>query len=97
MSMVETVKVMLVADLYVQYARFARHYDLADNPLTGLTKHVPKRALYYAVAPVDEADPTEALMKRLAGRRKLRCVVVHKDTIKHPAFAPTEQVAIFYA
>lgn len=95
--MVETVEVMSVADLYVQYARFARHYDLADNPLTELTRRIPKRALFYAISDAMDTTLTETMMKRLAGRRKLRSLRVHKDDIKHPAFSPTEMMVIYYA
>lgn len=96
-KMVETTKVMSVADLYVQYSLFARHYDLADNPLKGLTGIVPKKARYFAVAPVTDMSMTEDVMKLVAGRRKLRRVQVHKDAIRSPAFAPTEQLMVFYA
>jgi hypothetical protein len=96
-KMVETCKVMSVADLYAQYGLFARHYDLADNPLTGLTRYIPKKARYFAVAPITDMAMTEDVMKRVAGRRKLRYVQVHKDEIKSPAFQPTDEVMIFYS
>lgn len=96
-KMVETCKVMSVADLYLQYSLFAKHYDLADNPLKGLTDHIPRKARYFAVAPMTDLAMTFDVMHRIAGRRKLHQVEVHKDDIKSPAFAPTERLMIYYA
>lgn len=95
--MVESVQVMSVADLYIQFATYARHYDLADNPLKGITGLVPRRALYYVVVPANNTAMAEAVMKRLAGRRKLRSTRVHKDEIKHSAFSPTQQMMVIWA
>jgi hypothetical protein len=99
MSKVESVVVSSVADLYAQFAAYGLSYTPAENPLTGLVENIPPRALYYTVVPEMRADMAmaEAVMKRVAARRKLRSVKVTKDDIKHAAFEPTNQMVIFYA
>ena len=96
-KLVDSVTISSVADLYTQFARFARSYELADNPLHGLTSHIPASAMFYAVVPMGESAMAETLMRRVAGRRKLREVRVHKDAIRHPGFVPTNHLVILYA
>lgn len=95
--LVESLQVNSVADLYAQYARFARSYSLADNPLRELTLRIPQKAQFYAVVPVDDTTMAENLMKRIAGRRKLRSMTCHKDEIRWTDFAQVEYFVIFYA
>lgn len=97
MALVESVEVKSVPDLYFQFARFALDYQGDDNPLLGLTRYIPAKALYYAVAPISDINMTYTVMKALAGRRKLRQVEVTKDDINGAFFAPTDRLVIFYA
>lgn len=97
MALVETVEVKSVADLYFQFARFAHHYEGDDNPLLGLTRYIPAKASYYAIAPISDIDMTYTVMKALAGRKKLRQVEVTKDDINGAFFAPTDRLVIFYS
>lgn len=95
--LVESLQVNSVADLYVQYARFARSYSLADNPLRELTLRIPQKAQFYTVVRANETAMAESVMKRLAGRRKLQRMKCHKDDIRWTDFAQVEDVVIFYA
>lgn len=97
MALVEQVEVKSVADLYFRFATMGHHYEGDDNPLYGLTRVVPAKAQYFAVAPVTDIDMTYRVMKALAGRRKLRQVEVTKDEINFHVFAPTDRLVVFYA
>jgi hypothetical protein len=96
-KMVESVTLYSVADLYAQFAFYGKSYTPGENPLTGLVERIPPRALYYAVVPETKGEMASALMKRVAGRKKLSVVRATKDDIKHAAFEPTNRMVIYYA
>ena len=95
--LVESLQINSVADLYVQYARFARSYSLADNPLRELTQRIPQKAQFYTVVRANETALAEIVMKKLAGRRKLHRMKCHKDDIRWSDFSQVEDVVLFYA
>jgi hypothetical protein len=97
MSLVESIQIMSVADLYEQYGRFARSYELADNPLRELTLRIPRSAEFYTIVSETNTEMAQTLMRRVAGRRKLRTTRAHKDDIRHAAFVPVSMMVIFYA
>lgn len=96
-ALVPGIEVMEVADLYAEYGRLANAYSPEDNPLHRLTQIIPARSRYYTIVPLNRIMVAGQMMKRLAGRRKLHQVRVEKDEIRHPVFAPTREVMIFYA
>lgn len=97
MALVEQVEVKSVSDLYFRYATLGHRYEGDDNPLLGLTRVIPAKATYFAIAPVTDIDMTYRVMKALAGRKKLRQVEVTKDEINYHVFAPTDRVVVFFA
>lgn len=96
-ALVPGVEIMAVADLYNEYGRLARAYTPEDNPLHALTGMIPARAQFYTIVPETKRSVAETLMRRISGRRKLRHMVVDKDDIRHPIFAPSRNVVVFYA
>lgn len=94
-ALVPGIEIMAVADLYAEYARLARSYDAADNPLHLLTGIIPARAEFYTVVPVERRQFAETLMNRVRGRRKLRSALADKDAF--PTFSRSEKVLVLYA
>jgi hypothetical protein len=95
-KLVQSVSVNSVADLWLQFQRFAKLVEDDVNPFLGITRYIPRSATYYVIVPERETELAEVIMKRLAGRKKLRRFAVDKDEINSAAFAPTKKMVVFY-
>jgi hypothetical protein len=96
-SLVRGITVMAVGDLYAQYGKLVGAFSIADHPLAPLTKIIPATAHNYCVVTPEQERVATVLMKRIAGRRKLRVSHHHKDDLRQPHFAPVEEVVLIYA
>lgn len=70
------------------------------NPFKGLVDIIPRKARFFTlVINHDETDIELArhVMKRMANRRKVREILVDKETVNYNRFSPSGDVIVLYA
>lgn len=96
-------KIERVVDLYASRDALdvpSFYHEGERNPFEGRCAIVPKTAMFYTmVLAKDEGIVAAArmVMKKLAGRRKLREVRTNKDEVCYPGFAKASDVIVFWA
>lgn len=96
-ALVRGIEVMEVSALYTEFGKLAKSYVNDDNPLYPLTQIIPASAKFYLIAPLNRVMLASQMMRKLAGRRKMRTIYVDKDEIRYPIFGPTNEVIVMFA
>ena len=96
-ALIKNTSVQSVDDLYRQFARLAKSYSKADNPLTGLTTLIPARARHFVVVPSEDSAMALDIMRVLKQRRKLHTRIVEADEVRYSPYARSGKLLVAYA